>query len=52
MGIVFLLIGIFAIVGAINNWNLWWNSPKVRTIIWICRGKTGARFFMVFSGHF
>ena len=48
--IVFLLAGLFTLFAAQSNWNWFWNHPKAKGIISICRGRKGARVFYSITG--
>ncbi len=49
MNIIFILVGLFAIAGAIFNWDWFMNSRKARFIVKIFT-RTGARIFYLFLG--
>ena len=41
---LFLIIaGLFTLIAAQSNWKLFWNNSRAKGMIWICRGKIGAR---------
>ena len=37
--------GFFTLLAARSNWNWFWNHPKAKGVLSMCRGKKGARFF-------
>tara|TARA_Y100001968_G_C19352372_1_gene715332 strand:+ start:305 stop:502 length:198 start_codon:yes stop_codon:yes gene_type:complete len=48
--IFFILAGLFTLFAAQSNWNWFWNHPRAKGIIWIFRGRKGARVFYLIIG--
>ena len=42
--------GLFTLLAALSNWNWFWNHPKAKGVLSMCRGKKGARFFYSILG--
>ena len=42
--------GLFTLLAARSNWNWFWNHPKAKGVLSICRGKKGARVFYSILG--
>jgi small neutral amino acid transporter SnatA (MarC family) len=51
LGILLIAAGLFAIAGAVLNWEWFMNARKARTIVGLF-GRTGARVFYVILGLF
>ena len=42
--------GFFVLLAARSNWNWFWNNPKAKGVLSMCRGKKGARIFYSIVG--
>tara|TARA_A100001035_G_scaffold227574_1_gene188913 strand:- start:520 stop:714 length:195 start_codon:yes stop_codon:yes gene_type:complete len=42
--------GFFTLLAAQSNWNWFWNHPKAKGVISMCRGKKTARIFYSILG--
>ena len=42
--------GFFTLLAARSNWNWFWNHPKAKGVLSLCRGKKGARIFYSILG--
>lgn len=48
-GIILIVAGIFSMIGALANWNFFFNDPKAKPIVSIF-GRQGARIFYIIVG--
>ena len=37
--------GFFTLLAGLSNWNWFWNHPKAKGVLSMCRSKKGARIF-------
>ena len=42
--------GFFTLLAARSNWNWFWNHPRAKGVLSLCRGKKGARIFYSILG--
>ena len=42
--------GFFTLLAARSNWNWFWNHPKAKGVLSMCRGKKGSRVFYSILG--
>jgi len=42
--------GFFTLLAGLSNWNWFWNHPKAKGVLSMCRGKKGAKIFYSISG--
>ena len=46
----FIFGGFFTLLAARSNWKWFWNHPKAKGVLSMCRGKKGAKIFYSISG--
>ena len=42
--------GFFTLLAGLSNWNWFWNHPKAKGVLSMCRGKKGSRVFYSILG--
>ena len=42
--------GFFTLLAGLSNWNWFWNHPKAKGVLSMCRGKKGAKIFYSILG--
>ena len=42
--------GFFTLLAARSDWNWFWNHPKAKGVLSMCKGKKGARIFYSILG--
>ncbi|HLG41817.1 MAG TPA: immunity 17 family protein [Planctomycetota bacterium] len=49
-GVVFILVGLFAVAASLLNWNFFFEHRKARVFVFLFGGRLGARIFYALLG--